>query len=424
LLQNNGALPLASTIQNVVVIGKQTQVFAQQAVAGGARVGFAFGAGGGSSDVVPNYTVTPVQGLRNVLAKLGNTTASVKLILIDDANSTATIDGAATTYAAALAAAAAADSVVIMAGTIAEEGSDRASFTTTSGATLAAVGDNLDWYAPAPNAIATTTGTNLAANSNTVAMIKGVMAATSTTAKAMTAKTVLVLKDNAGVSMDAALVGTAGPAILEAWFPGQEDGNIVANALFGVTNPSGKLPVTFPLAGQSFMEQVTPNQFPGVPNSANVPVVSYDEKLNIGYRWYNSKNITPAFPFGHGLSYSTFSIASTLTTPTASDPKYHVQATVTNTGQTAGSEVVQVYVNVPSDAYLPQPPKRLIGFQKVALAKGESKQVTITIDPDASNHPLGIWNKTAQKFVIPSGLFTIYAGNSSGSLTTVGTFSR
>lgn len=425
LLQNNGALPIAKTVGNVVVIGKQTQVYAQQAVAGGARVGFAFGAGGGSSDVVPNASVTPVQGLRNVLGNLGNTTASVKLILVDDANSTATIDGTATTYAAALAAAAAADSVIIMAGTIAEEGADRASFTTASGTTLAAIGDNLDWYVPLPSATATTTsGTNIAANSNTVAMIKSIMASTSTTAKAMPAKTVLVLKDNAGVSMDPTLVGTAGPAILEAWFPGQEDGNIVANALFGVTNPSGKLPVTFPLVGQAFMEQVTPSQFPGVLNSANVPVVTYDEKLNIGYRWYNSKNITPAFPFGHGLSYSTFSITSTLTAPTASDPKVYVKATVANTGQTAGSEVVQVYLNVPSSVYLPQPPKRLVGFQKVALAVGESKQVTIAIDPDASNHPLGVWNKTAQKFVVPSGLFTVYAGNSSGNVTTVGTFTH
>jgi beta-glucosidase len=346
------------------------------------------------------------------------------LILIDDANATATIDGTATSYAAALAAAASADAVVVMAGTMAEEGADRASFTTAAGTALAAVGDNLDWYAPSPNAIATTAATNIAANSNTVAMIKDVMAVTSTTAKAMPAKTVLVLKDNAGVAMDAALVGSAGPAILEAWFPGQEDGNIVANALFGVTNPSGKLPVTFPFAGQSFMAQVTPSQFPGVPNSANVPVVTYEEKLNIGYRWYASKNITPAFPFGHGLSYTTFSIASTLTAPTAADPKLSVKATVSNTGQAAGSEVVQVYVNVPSNAYLPQPPKRLVGFQKVALAKGESRQVTIVIDPDASNHPLGIWNKTAQKFVIPSGLFTVFAGNSSANTTTVGTFSH
>lgn len=424
LLQNNGALPIAKTVGNVVLIGKQTQVYAQQAVAGGARVGFAFGAGGGSSDVVPNYTVTPLQGLRTVLANLGNTTASVKLILVDDANATATIDGVAATYAEALTAAAGADAVVIMAGTVAEEGADRASFTATSGGTLAAVGDNLDWYAPALNVIATTSGSNVAASSNTVAMIKGVMAVASTTAKAMPAKTVLVLKDNAGVSMDPALVGSTGPAILEAWFPGQEDGNIVANALFGVTNPSGKLPVTFPFVGQSFMEQVTPSQFPGVPNSANVPVVTYDEKLNIGYRWYQSRNIAPAFPFGHGLSYSTFSITSTLTAPTASDPKVYVTATVANTGQTAGSEVVQVYVNVPSNAYLPQPPKRLVGFQKVALAVGESKQVTIVIDPQASNHPLGVWNKTAQKFVVPAGLYTVYAGNSSSNTTTVGTFTR
>ena len=425
LLQNNGALPLASTAQNVVVIGKQTQVYAQQAVAGGARVGFAFGAGGGSSDVVPNYTVTPVQGIQNVLSKLGNTTAQVHLILVDDANANATMDGAPITYAAALAAAAGADQVVIMAGTISEEGADRASFTTTNGGTLSALGDNLDWYTPKSSALTTASGgTNNAGNSNTVAMIQGVMGTASTTASAMPAKTVLVLKDTAGVTMDASLLGAAGPAILEAWFPGQEDGNIVANALYGVTNPGGKLPVTFALAGHSFMGQVTPNQYPGVIDSAGVPVVTYDEKLDIGYRWYQANSVTPAFPFGFGLSYTSFAIAPTFTPATTSDTKYHVTATVSNTGAKAGAEVVQVYLGVPSDAWLPQPPKRLVGYQKVTLAAGATATVTIDIDPDASNHPLGVWNKTKQQFVIPAGTFTVYAGNSSANLTTVGTFKR
>ena len=425
LLQNNGALPLASTAQNVVVIGKQTQVYAQQAVAGGARVGFAFGSGGGSSDVVPNYTVTPVQGIQNVLSKLGNTTAQVHLILVDDANASATMDGTPTTYAAALAAAAGADQVVIMAGTISEEGADRASFTTTAAGTLSAVGDNLDWYTPKSSATTTASGgSNNVGNSNTVAMIQGVMGATSTTAKSMLAKTALVLKDTAGVTMDPSLVGATGPAILEAWFPGQEDGNIVANALYGVTNPSGKLPVTFPLVGHSFMGQVTPNQYPGVINSAGVPVVSYDEKLNIGYRWYNANSVTPAFPFGFGLSYTTFGIASTFTPASSSDTRYHVTSTVSNSGAKAGSEVVQVYISVPSDAYLPQPPKRLVGYRKVAVAAGAASSVTIDIDPAATNHPLGVWNKTKQQFVIPSGTYTVYAGNSSANLTNVGTFTR
>lgn len=420
LLQNNGALPFPSTAQNIVILGKKTQVYAQQAVAGGAKVGVAFGFGGGSSDVVPNYTVTPIQGVQNVLSTLGNTTAKVHMILVDDANATATIDGVASTYSDALAAAAAADQVIIMAGTISEEGADRASFATTAGTTLSAVGDNLDWYT---NTSTSTTTAAAAGNSNTVAMIQAVMGLTSTTAKAMSAKTALVLKDTAGVTMDPSLVGSTGPAIVEAWFPGQEDGNIVANVLYGVTNPSGKLPVTFPLTGKSFMGQVTPYQFPGVVE-AGKPTVSYDEKLNIGYRWYNTNSITPAFPFGFGLSYTTFDLNSTFSPATGSDAKYYVKTTVKNTGSVDGSEVVQVYLGVPSSDALTQPPKRLVGFQKVAVSHGATATTTITIDPAATNHPLGIWNKSSQQFVIPSGTYTVYVGNSSGNLTTVGTFTR
>src|SRR5205807_3710072 len=93
LMQNNGVIPFKRTAKTVVLIGKKTQVYAQQAVAGGAKVGVAFGAGGGSSDVVPSYAVSPVDGLKNVLSKLGNNNVSVQLILVDDDNAAATING-------------------------------------------------------------------------------------------------------------------------------------------------------------------------------------------------------------------------------------------------------------------------------------------------------------------------------------------
>ena len=431
LLQNNGALPIASTVQSVVVIGKSTQVYAQQAVAGGSMVGKSMGSGGGSSDVVPNYTVTPIAGIKAALTSLGNTSATVKLILVDDANSTATIDGVATTFAAAQAAAAGADTVIVMAGTISEEGADRATFTSATGgalATSAADGTSLDWYAAKPNAIATNAATNTAKNSGTVAMIKTIMATASTTAKSMVQKTALVLKDNAGVAMDAALVGAAGPSILEVWFPGQEDGNIVADLLFGLKNPSGKLPVTFPVVGLGFLDNTTATQFPGVLAADGVTqTVNYTEKLNIGYRWYDANvstqcavvadqsNPCVAFPFGHGLSYTSFTTTSPSVAKNAAS-KYDVKATVTNTGAKTGSEVVQVYVSLPAGASsvgAVQPPKRLVGFQKVELAAGASKVITITIDPSASNHPLSVWSTQYNMWISPSGTYTVYVGKSS-----------
>ncbi|MDR3413856.1 MAG: glycoside hydrolase family 3 N-terminal domain-containing protein [Formivibrio sp.] len=466
LLQNdNKVLPFASSVSTVVVIGKSSQVYAQQAVAGGVMVGKAMGGGGGSSDVVPNYTVTPVAGIQAELKALGNTMATVKLILIDDANSTATIDGTAATYAQALSAAAGADAVVVMAGTIAEEGADRATFSATTGTALdagvtAATGSTLDWYVAKPNTIATTISTgNLAKNSNTVQMIKDIIAATSTTAKTMLQKSALVLKDNAGVAMDSALVGSTGPAILETWFPGQEDGNIVAQLLFGksldgTTNvsPSGRLPVTFPIAGKGFLDSITANQFPGVVGADGNQTVTYSEGLQMGYRWYDARqkdatcatntdgsNACVAYPFGYGLSYATTAIAPTngvnnSVTANAVKTLYTVAATVTNSSSVAGSEVVQVYVSVPAPTTtgdvtgvaLVQPPKRLVGFQKVSVAANGTAAVTINIDQTASNHPLSYWDQASKKWVIPSGTYTVYVGKSSSpkDLVVAGTITK
>lgn len=427
LLQNNGALPLRSGIKSLVLIGKASQVYAQQAVAGGAVAGEPMGSGGGSSDVVPAYTVSPVEGLRSALSA----TAAVKLVLVDDANATATVDGAQVSFADAVAEAAKADAVVIMAGTISEEGADRATFTDTSGHQLAtppAEGSSLDWYAARSNAIATSGEKNTARNSRTTQMIEAVLAARPASGKAMAAKTVLVLKDNAGVAMPASLVGAKGPAILETWFPGQEDGNIVADVLFGRVNPSGKLPVTFPLAGKGFLDSVTAAQFPGVMDEVGkTQTVSYSEKLAIGYRWYDAnvsggcavragRNACVAFPFGHGLSYTTFAQSAPKLVFDEAKAAWRVQVQVKNSGKLAGAEVVQVYVSLPQSANATgavQPPKRLIGFQRIELQAGASGMVEIAIDPAATNHPLGVWDEKVQAWVIPAGRFTVYAGRSS-----------
>ncbi|KAF7599385.1 MAG: glycosyl hydrolase [Candidatus Dactylopiibacterium carminicum] len=427
LLQNNGALPFASSVQKVVVIGKATQVYAQQAVAGGARVGVVVA--GGSSDVMPNYTVTPVDGIKNVLQNLGNTSATVQLILVDDDNAN---------IAGAQAAAAEADAVILMAGTISEEGADR--LTAADGSTLsttvplapgatAADGMSLDWYVEGSLTVPSQAGK--VKRSNTVAMIQAIMSATSTTARSMVEKTALVLKDNASVAMDPALVGSSGPAILEVWFPGQEDGHIVADLLFGVKNPAGKLPVTFPFAGKSFLDKATALQYPGevYGTGQGDQKVEYTEKLHIGYRWYDGNlsgecaavagvNPCVAFPFGHGLSYTTFELSDQDVTMagTGDAAVYQVSAKVKNTGSKEGAEVVQVYVELPAAASTggaTQPPKRLVGFQKVTLAAGAETTVTITIDPQASNHPLSVWHEGLRRWDTFSSGLKFLVGHSS-----------
>ena len=230
------------------------------------QVGKAMGGGGGSSDVVPNYTVAPVDGILNALKAAGNSAASVQLILVDDANATATIDGVARTFAEATAAAAAADAVVVMAGTISEEGADRA--TTQDGSSLASAtvplapgataadGTSLDWYA---SVVAHHAGHRHRRQRGEEQQHRrhdqGPHGRDLHHGKAMAQKTALVLKDNAGVAMDPALVGTAGPAILEVWFPGQEDGNIVADLLFGKKNPVGQAAGDLPVRRQGLPRQ-------------------------------------------------------------------------------------------------------------------------------------------------------------------------
>lgn len=441
LLQNHHqALPFAATVQNVVLIGKATQVYAQHAVVGGQMVGQKPGAGGGSSDVVPKDVVLPLDGIKQALKELGNSSATVKLVLVDDANATATIDGSTASFAQAMAAAAAADAVIVMAGTISEEGADRASFANASGKQRTAIGDHLDWYVKCPASAGAVDGSvscrlpagvkNIPADSKTVAMIEAVIGTPSATPRTMLQKTALVLKDNAGVALPASLVGAGGPAMLEVWFPGQEDGHIVADLLFGRKNPSGKLPVSFPYAGKGFLDHASAQQFPGVVEADGVTqTVEYTEQLHIGYRWYDGNvsglcavdpgtrlNPCVAFPFGHGLSYTSFTLSAASVVRNAG--KYDVKATVKNTGSVPGAEVVQVYLSFPagSTAYAggaAQPPKRLVGFRKVELASGASQEVTISVDPAASNHPLSFWSKTYNSWISPAGTYTLHVGNSS-----------
>jgi beta-glucosidase len=185
-------------------------------------------------------------------------------------------------------------------------------------------------------------------------------------------------------------------AIVEAWYPGEGGGNAIANVLFGKVNPSGKLPVTFPVRDQD-----TPTWGQ---SGAFEPDPVYAEKLNMGYRWYDAKNITPMFEFGYGLSYTHFSYSG-LSVKHRPDGAIDVSFTVRNDGRMAGAEVPQVYLGVP---YRDEPPRRLVGWEKIGLNPGEARHVRITVTPRMQS----VWDTSRNGWrYVPGG--TVYVGASS-----------
>jgi beta-glucosidase len=208
-------------------------------------------------------------------------------------------------------------------------------------------------------------------------------------------------------------------AVLEAWFPGQQGGPAIANLLFGAVNPSGKLPITFPAS----VNQLPRPAIAQPPDGVTPFPVSYFEGFNVGYKWYDSQGLTPLFPFGFGLSYTTFSFsnAAVINNLTASNPNFQVTFNLTNTGPVAGAEVAQVYLAFPASTG--EPPKRLVGWQKVLLQPGASQQVTIEVDANDSSHPLSYWDVSSNAWLIAAGVYTVYLGDSSSGarLTAAGT---
>jgi beta-glucosidase len=165
-------------------------------------------------------------------------------------------------------------------------------------------------------------------------------------------------------------------AVLEAWYPGREDGTAIAHVLTGAFDPSGRLPITFP-SSYAAQPAATAATFPGV-NSV-VDFGTSLSSLDIGYRWYQANHVTPLFPFGYGLDYTTFSLSQPSAQPTPTG--YLVHVTVTNTGRREGADVVQIYVHDPS--VTGEPPEQLRNFVRVSLAPSQSKNVNITVPNSA-----------------------------------------
>ncbi|WP_245864041.1 beta-glucosidase [Paenibacillus donghaensis] len=203
------------------------------------------------------------------------------------------------------------------------------------------------------------------------------------------------------------------PAIVQAWFAGQEQGNAIARVLFGDVNPSGKLPVTFPVD-----EQTTPistaAQFPGING-----VGDYSDGIFVGYRGYDQKGLDVAYPFGYGLSYTSFGYTNlkTKAQTKGKNQKQTVEVSLNlrNTGQKSGAEVVQVYVGqLPTTVETPK--KQLAGFAKVDLKAGKQQRVTVELDAKA----LSYWDENTDQWVMPSGKVPIYVGSSSEDIRLTG----
>jgi beta-glucosidase len=196
------------------------------------------------------------------------------------------------------------------------------------------------------------------------------------------------------------------PAVLEAFYPGQRGGEAIADIVSGKVNPSGHLPISFPASPAQFAHAVIEGT--GQPNGTAATVV-YKEGAAIGYKWYDLKDMKPMFAFGHGLSYTSFALSQLKVQ--AHGNRLSARVTVTNTGERAGAAVPQLYALAPGSAHW-EAPKRLVGFDKVLLAPGESRQVEVQVDPRL----LATWNEAENKWVIRAGGYQIKAGQASDAL--------
>ena len=308
-------------------------------------------AGGGSAGVSSSGTVTPLQGITS-RAGTGITVAS------QPGNTSGNI-------AAAVSLARSSSVAIVFASNFESEGSDLSNI-------------------------------NLPGNDDT--LISQVAAANP--------NTIVVLNTGSAITMPW-LGSVAG--VMENWYPGQQDGNAIAALLFGDVNPSGKLPVTFPTS-LSQVPASTTAQWPGTNGQ-----VQYSEGVDVGYRWYQAKNLTPLFPFGFGLTYTSFSFSNLAVSALNAHGIATVTATVTNTGTRAGSDVAQLYVGDP--ATTGEPPEQLKGFSRVTLNPGASTAVSFPV----SLHDLAFWNDSTSSWTTQTGSYRILVGDTSASPQLAGT---
>lgn len=357
LLKNEGLLPLRREgLKTVAVIGAN----ANRKHAGG----------GGSSQVKAHYEITALEGLRNLLGDEVEVTHAPGYTVARDAAADPVL------IREAISAASAADAVVFVGGLIhgyTDEWGDNAYD--------AEFVDKPDMILPFGQD----------------ALIQAVLAANP--------NTVIVLQSGGPVDMRAWEPGAK--AILQAWYDGMEGGNALAAVLFGKVNPSGKLPMTFP----EKLEDSPAHALASYPDE-NL-LIDHTEGLHVGYRYFDTYDVQPAFAFGHGLSYTTFGYSDL--TVSKADSGVEVCLRLTNTGSMRGAEVVQVYVS-DDESSLPRPAKELKAFDKVELAPGESAELTLVLGDDAFSY----YDPDRAGWVLEPGIFTIHVGSSSRDLRASG----
>ena len=358
LLKNaDNILPLKPNVKSIAVIGYNAD--RKQSM------------GGGSSQVKAFYEITPLQGLKNIAGNNVNITYTKGYNIARGAGPNADM------IKQAAQAAAKADVAIIVGGW-------------THGYNYSVWADNAydaeGFDKP-----------NMDMPFGQNELIKAVLAANP--------NTVVVLMGGGPIDMSQWVDKTKG--ILQAWYPGMEGGNALAKIIFGQVNPSGKLPMTFPkkLADAPAIKL---GQFPG-----NGVTVNYFDDIYVGYRYYDTFNVEPQFPFGFGLSYTNFKY-SDLDVKTAGD-KATVTFSIKNTGSVAGAEVAQLYVKQ-EKLTLPRPDKELKGFEKVFLQPGETKQVTLTLNKDAFQY----FNDVKNEWVMDPGTFDFIVGSSSRDIRLTG----
>lgn len=330
---------------------------------------------GGSGAVFTPYEITPLQGIKNAVGKNAEIVYTAGFSYLPPATTVPSLDIPENGITEATALAAQADVAIVCVGTNHRYDREAIGWGDVAGS------DKPDLELIGPS----------------VDLIKAVQKANP--------KTIVLLINGAPVSVEQWHEQV--PAIVEAWYPGIEGGNAIADVLFGNINPSGKLPCTF---GKKLTDwkchTMTPEVFPGTGNNGKE---TYSDDIWVGYRHFDRDNIEPRFPFGFGLSYTTFTYGQLDITTNADDAK--ITFTVTNTGQRAGSEVAQLYVSAPKSP-VERPLRELKGFAKVHLKPGESQQVTLTV----RKKDLAYWDEQASGWSVVPGNYILLVGSHSRNL--------